>query len=134
MEVKSCKMCKHLFNSIGGLVICPTCNNKLEDKFKEIKEYIRENKGATITEVSEKFEIPTQQIKKWIKEERLTFSEDSVGGIECESCGTFIKTGRYCVSCKAELLQELSPRIKVSTPIKERQRMDNKMRFLNKTT
>lgn len=134
MEVRNCKICKHLFNSIGGLVICPTCNNKLEDKFKEIKEYIRDNKGATINDISEKFEIPTQQIKKWIKEERLTFSDDSFGGIECELCGTYIKTGRYCHSCKLEMMQELSPRIKATTPIKEKQKTDNKMRFLNKLT
>ena len=41
MEIKNCKMCNHLFNSIGGLVICPSCNNQLEEKFKNIKDYIK---------------------------------------------------------------------------------------------
>ena len=133
MEVKNCKMCKHLFNSIGGLTICPICSNILEDKFKQIKEYIRDNKGVTVNLISEKFDIPTQQIKKWIKEERLVFSEDSIGGIECEACGTYIKTGRFCNSCKTGLLQELNPKkVIINTPSQNRGRVDNKMRFLNK--
>lgn len=133
MDVKNCKMCKRLFNALSGQKICPTCLNKLENKFKEVKEYIRENKNCTINEVSEQMEIPVHQIKQWIREERLTFSEDSVGGIKCEKCGTFIRTGRYCAKCKNELLNALKPEKKIFENPKQIKTIDNKMRFLNKT-
>ena len=133
MDVKNCKICKRLFNALSGQKICPTCLNKLEDKFKEVKEYIRENKNCTINEVSEQMEIPVHQIKQWIREERLTFSEDSVGGIECEKCGTFIRAGRYCAKCKNELLNALKPEKKIFENPKQIKTIDNKMRFLNKT-
>lgn len=134
MEVRNCKMCRGLYNSIGGMKICPTCRQKLEDKFKDVKEYIRENKNTTIAEVSEAMDVPASQIKQWIREERLVFSDDSIGGIECEHCGKAIKTGRYCASCKTELLTALSPQKKVFEAAKPTKVHDNKMRFLNKTS
>lgn len=134
MDVRNCKMCKNLFNALSGQKICPNCANKLEEKFKEVKEYIRENKNCTMNEVSEEMDVPVQQIKQWIREERLTFSDDSVGGIECEKCGTFIRTGRYCAQCKTELLNALAPEKKVFEAPKATKTNDNKMRFLNKTS
>ena len=54
-------------------------------------------------EVSEVFDVSIAQIKQWIREERLSFADDSMIGIDCEGCGVTIKTGRYCKSCKDKL-------------------------------
>ncbi len=41
MEVITCKGCGKLFNYIQGQRICPSCQKKVEDKFVEVKKYVR---------------------------------------------------------------------------------------------
>ena len=53
MELMNCKNCKRLFNYIAGDPICPKCKELLEDKFQEVKKYIRENPGSNVDEVAE---------------------------------------------------------------------------------
>lgn len=45
MDVRNCKMCGHLFNYTNS-PLCPQCNKKLEERFQDVKEYIRENPGG----------------------------------------------------------------------------------------
>ena len=107
MEVKNCRECGRLFNYIGGPRVCIDCKSKLEDKFGEVKRYIEEHKNATVNEVSEVMEVSTKQINQWIREERLAFSEDSSIFFQCDSCGTNIRTGRFCDQCKSEMSRNL---------------------------
>lgn len=132
MEVRSCKMCKGLFNYLGGRPLCPKCIAALEDKFQDVKQYVIDNPNASISEVAEENEVPISQIKQWIREERLSFSKDSVVGIECESCGAMIKTGRFCDSCKNKLHSGLENAIKKPEPVREvKKKEDPRMRFLD---
>ena len=48
MEVMNCRNCKRLFNYITGPMICPACKDKLEKKFGEVKQFIRENPNKNI--------------------------------------------------------------------------------------
>lgn len=92
MEVKNCKNCGRLYNYIGGVYrLCPECMRKLEEKFQEVKDYIEDNPRADMREISEKCDVSTRQIEQWIREERLSFSDDSPIGIACEVCGATIK-------------------------------------------
>ncbi len=101
MEVKNCRNCGRIFNYIGGgMLICPVCAEEAEKKFAQVKEYIRENPGATIPIISRDNDVSVNQIEKWVREERLVFADDSPIGIECENCGVTIKYGRYCPKCK----------------------------------
>lgn len=133
MDVRNCKTCGKLFNYISGPPICTVCAKKLEDKFAEVKEYIYNHPGAGMQEVSENFEVSIAQIQKWIREERLSFAEDSLVGIECESCGANIKTGRFCQSCKDKLANNLSNIYKEPEKPKKMKESDvnPKMRFLD---
>ena len=118
MDVRNCKNCGKLYNYVSGQPpLCPSCVKALEDKFSIVKEYIYNHPGAGMQEVSEENDVTTMQIQKWIREERLSFSEDSAVGIECESCGKLIKTGRYCKSCKDKLASNLGSLYK--EPLKE---------------
>ncbi|MFA9376681.1 MAG: class I tRNA ligase family protein [Lachnotalea sp.] len=136
MDVRNCKRCKKLFNYLGGQSICPACALALEDEFQKVKTFLRNNPNALITSIAEENEVSIQQIKQWIREERLSFTEDSPVGIECEKCGTMIRTGRYCKSCKDTLTNSMNdaiskPRViveKVKKPIREKERM----RYLDK--
>ncbi len=115
--------------------MCPECREKLEQKFQNVKEYIRENPGASITQIADDNDVTTNQIKQWIREERLQFADDSPVGIECEGCGTTIKTGKYCDACKKNMASALSQSIekpKAPEPPKPKPENKNKMRFLEK--
>jgi flagellar operon protein (TIGR03826 family) len=133
MDIRNCKSCNKLFNYISGPSLCPHCKKILEDKFAEIKEYIYDNPGADMQDISEKFKVPVSQIKQWIREERLSFSEDSMIGLECERCGTLIKTGRYCKACKEKLAKGFIDLYQEEKPEQIRRdfKENPKMRFLD---
>lgn len=99
MDVRNCKKCKSLFNFTGD-PLCPKCVKEMEDKFMGVREYIRDNPNAPMTVVAEENDVPIQQIKKWIRQERLSFSKDSGISIDCEKCGRPILTGRFCKECQ----------------------------------
>lgn len=135
MEIITCKSCGRLFNYISGHRVCPACTKKLEDKFVEVKKYVRENPHVDISELSETMEVSVAQINRWVREERLAFSDDSPIGIPCESCGTIIKTGRFCDSCKSQLASGFRNAAgldrKKEPEARKRQSTTNKMRFLD---
>ncbi|MCI8408537.1 MAG: flagellar protein, partial [Lachnospiraceae bacterium] len=114
--------------------ICPTCSKKLEDKFEDVKEYIYNNPGANINQVAEENDVSIKQIKHWVREERLCFSDNSELGIECEKCGAMIKTGRFCQKCKKQLENSLSNMYETKKePVVQKKKSgsaDGKMRFL----
>ena len=136
MNVRNCRKCGKLFNYISGMPICPACKDKLEEKFQEVKKYIRENRFADIKEVAEQCEVEVGQIQQWIREERLEFTEDSAVKMPCENCGEMIRSGKYCEKCKREMTNNLSsvmnkPKAVLVEP-KKPQSTGNKMRFLDR--
>ena len=135
MDVISCKNCGRLFNYLQGPPLCQACRKKLEDKFTEVRNYIRENDSATMKEISDAMEISVKQIKQWVREERLTFSSESPVGIECESCGAMIRTGRFCDKCKGTMASNLTKMYAVTPPKEEKAKGKDKdrMRFLDKS-
>ena len=95
MNVRNCRKCGKLFNLVMGVPICPACKEALEKKFQEVKKYVQDNKGVTIHDVVENCDVEAQQVRQWVREERLEFSSEGVTGIICEKCGTTIATGRF---------------------------------------
>lgn len=134
MDVRNCKACGKLFNFMDGPPLCPTCLKALDLKFEEVKEYIYDHPGAGIQEVSEEKDVSISQIKNWVRQERLSFSDESPIGLECESCGAIIKTGRYCKNCKDRTANHLNEAYKKSAPTvhKKEVKENPKMRFLDK--
>ena len=126
MEIVSCKECGKLFNFIRGQRVCPACSRKLEDKFMEVKKYVREHPNVDVKELSEEMDVSVRQINRWVREV----------GLPCESCGVTIKTGRFCDKCKAELAtgfrhaagQDKRP---APQPAPRKSVADSRMRFLD---
>ena len=134
MEVRNCKGCGRLFNYNGGMPLCPGCVTKLEEKFQDVKEYLRQNPNAPLSVVSEENDVSVKQIKQWVREERLTFTEESQITLECENCGSKIRTGRFCDKCKTSLHNDLSGAIKKSGTITSKPKSGHekdRMRFLD---
>ena len=107
MEVRACRSCGRLFNYIAGPPRCPACADALEKKFQQVKAYIWDHKTASLQEISDVNDVSVGQLRQWVREERLSFTNDSPVGLECENCGAIIKTGRYCANCKSKLSNTL---------------------------
>ena len=134
MNARNCRKCGKLFNYVSGPPICIACREALEVKFQEVKEYIREHKGASIPEVSEACDVSQSQIQQWLKDERLEVEEGSGIALLCENCGEPISSGRFCVKCKNSMADQLSESIRKPVAPKPEPKKDTKenpkMRFL----
>lgn len=132
MEVKNCKGCGTLFNYIGGAPLCANCQKDLEEKFDLVKQYIYDNPGANISQVADDNEVTVSQIKKWVREERLEFTESSSVQLDCESCGKPVRTGKYCPACKDKMQNRFGDMYREAKPeVKKQKRDGNRMRFLD---
>ena len=64
MDVRNCKDCGKIFNYLSGAPLCPACMKKLDDKYSIVKEYIYDNPGDSIQQVSEENGVSVGQLKK----------------------------------------------------------------------
>jgi len=136
-DVRNCKKCGRIFNYIGGSPLCPACREHEEKDFQRIKQYLYENPGASLTQVSIDLDISVEMIRRFLREGRLEIAnEDGNLILECENCGKSIKTGRYCMECERELASGLK-----SAASQMKQKLDGQflrqdrsfgMRYLNK--
>ena len=107
MNVRNCSRCGKIFNYVAGQPICETCRKELEQDYQKVKDYIKDNPNQGLKEVAEACEVPENQLKQWVREERLMFSKGA-GAITCEKCGAPIETGRFCEKCKATMTTDLN--------------------------
>lgn len=133
MEVKTCKQCKRFFNYLSGPVLCSACRDALEEKYGEVKEYVREHPREGINEVAAANDVSVSQIRRWIREERLAFAPESGIGIDCESCGRMILSGRLCQACKDKLLNQVDSMYHTEDSVVARKHKEAaRMRFVDK--
>lgn len=134
MDVRTCRKCKKIFNYLTGPILCPACREALEQKFQEVKKYIQEHRGVNMQEVADVCEVDMQQIRQWLREERLELAEDSAIVLACESCGCAIRSGRFCDKCRNAMANNLQSLIQNNKPTEStlyRKEKDNaRMRFL----
>ena len=115
MEVKNCRMCRRLFNYLGGKNICPVCKEALEKKFLQVRDYVRDNPTSGLQQIAEENEVDVQQVRDWIKEGRLEISKGSPISLACEKCGAPIIKGRFCEKCNKNMANNLSKLVEAST-------------------
>lgn len=133
MDVTNCRGCGRLFNVLSNERLCPQCRQKVEDVFAKVKQYLEDNPNSSVNQVAEANEVSVKQIKQWVREERLTFSADSMQGIDCENCGKMIRTGRFCDSCRQSLANTLRSAMDVPKSFESEhrnQKEKDRMRFL----
>ncbi|GAE09095.1 flagellar protein [Paenibacillus sp. JCM 10914] len=79
----------------------------IEKEYEKCVTYLREQKGATIHEVSEATEVSVRQITKFIKEGRISIANAPNLAYPCEVCGILIRESNMCDSCRTRLTREL---------------------------
>lgn len=102
MASYECQRCHHMFQRIGNEEVCSTCAPLDEEEFRRIKEYISQHQGASSSEVVRALGVTINQIKRYLKEERLEIVGDNKGFLRCEKCGKPLNSGRLCDACYKE--------------------------------
>lgn len=108
--VKECSQCKRPLPVSYEFDICPTC--KEINLFAEVREFIRNN-DVNEFEVAEKFGIPRNMVKSWIRDGRIEYKDGSgdkrLKDCYCIECGTPIFSGTMCGEClRKSHLKEIS--------------------------
>ena len=106
MEMRNCRRCGKLFGYVDK-PICQDCLRQDEDDFKIVKEYIYDHPRCALSEVSTVTGVSVKKITKFLKDGRLEVIEGMVEMLDCEKCGTPIKTGRLCNDCSGQFSRDI---------------------------
>ena len=104
--MKTCKGCGNPFVPQNNEDFCFRCRNSDSAKEAEIMDYLRNNPGVSILEVSRHTRLPKGTLLNMAREGRfagITLGKDF--GRPCPVCGKMITSGTYCPSC-FELLKK----------------------------
>lgn len=124
-ELANCKRCGRVFvKTVRD--ICNECYKEEEQLFEKVYKYIRkkENRTATIQEVSEATDVEESLIMKWVKEKRIHTKDFPNLTYECERCGKPIQDGKICEDCALELKKQLE-REEMIRKLKEQEKQKN---------
>lgn len=115
-DLRNCAKCGRLFG-YSGSPFCSFCIEEEEDKYKVVRDYLYDNPGSSVVDVSEATGVPTEMIMKFLREERLQLSSDNANMLlECETCGRPIVSGRFCQNCKDDLKKALRKEFGLDKP------------------
>ena len=110
MDIRNCSRCGNIY-AYDGFNICMKCRRQDEEDFQKVKEYLDENPGATITEVTEETGVDSKKIIEFLRQGRLEVEDEANLLLSCERCGASIKTGRFCEKCILEMQKEFKQSI-----------------------
>ncbi|ETT65490.1 MULTISPECIES: TIGR03826 family flagellar region protein [Paenibacillus] len=111
MNLDNCPRCGRLFvKNLMGL--CQSCIKELEHEYEICVNYLRENKGTNIQELSDATGISIKEITRFIREGRISIANAPNMMYPCEVCGTLIRDGHMCDSCRSRLRKDLTNAVK----------------------
>jgi len=96
------KICANNFRNM-----CPDCIKIVDAECDRCFKYLKENKLVTLDELSKATEVSTAQIIKFIREGRIIIKNNPNMAIKCEMCGSSIKEGTICKTCKEKINKEV---------------------------
>lgn len=107
MDIANCPRCGKVF-ARNFRDICQKCYAEIEQEYVACAEYLRENRGTAITELSEATGVSIKQITKFVKEGRISMVDAPNLTYPCESCGMPIREGNMCTSCRDRLKADIT--------------------------
>ena len=78
---------------------CTECGFVMYDDFGIVRNYLKEHRGATQSDVSRATGVSMETIRQFLREERLEVAAGSGVMLSCEICRAPIRSGRYCEEC-----------------------------------
>lgn len=107
LNISNCPRCGKIF-ARGMKDICPACVKDIDKEYDTCVKYLRENKGATIHDVSNETKVSIKQITKFIKEGRISLYNAPNMAYPCEICGMVIREGGMCDECRKRLAKDVN--------------------------
>ncbi|WP_110112539.1 TIGR03826 family flagellar region protein [Bacillus sp. CGMCC 1.16541] len=109
-DIINCPNCHSIFRKNAFREVCDTCFKDEERQFNLVYNFIRQrqNRTATLLQVTNATGVSEALIYKFIKQKRLQISQFPNLGYPCEQCGELIQTGKICGGCQARFNKELS--------------------------
>ncbi|WP_025027194.1 TIGR03826 family flagellar region protein [Caldalkalibacillus mannanilyticus] len=107
-QLDNCPKCGKLFVK-GIRDVCSDCYKLEEEEYKKVNAYLKkkENRQASLYEVSEATAVTVKQITKFIRQGRISLNDLPNMGLPCETCGEPTKTGSICPACRAKLTKQV---------------------------
>ena len=106
MNLANCPQCGKLYvANLRGM--CGNCIKDIDQQYERCNQYLRENKGTTITELSEAVDVSIKQISTFIREGRISIANAPNMGYACEVCGTPIRENNMCEPCRTRLTKDI---------------------------
>ncbi len=96
--LKNCPICGKVYPDSGGRA-CPDCIREENEQYLIVSEYLRDNKGASVSQVAEHTGVPERQILKFLREGRLEITGSGEALLQCRLCGKPIVAGQVCEEC-----------------------------------
>ncbi|MGM8215196.1 TIGR03826 family flagellar region protein [Bacillaceae bacterium W0354] len=108
-ELANCPNCGKLFVK-GVQSVCRECYLEEEEKYAIVYEFLRqkENRQATVLEVSEATGVEEALIMKFVKQRRLLQANFPNLTYPCDRCGKPIREGKMCKSCVEDIREGLT--------------------------
>lgn len=122
-KLANCSRCDALFvQTVRD--ICPKCYQQVEQEYDKCARFLRkrENRGATIRQVSEATGVSVRQITRFIKEGRISIEGNPNLGYPCEVCGEPIRAGNVCDNCLKGLKHEISQQLELDQRLEQEAR------------
>jgi len=107
LNIANCPRCGRVFAK-GIRDVCHKCYENIENEYNICIQYLRDNKGATIKELSDETNVSVKQITKFIKEGRISLYNAPNLSYPCESCGVLIRDGTICEVCRSRLTTDVN--------------------------
>ena len=98
-KYKYCQFCGCPIDAKSEINVCSVCEEN--ELFHKVKDFIREN-NVNEFQVASEFNIPINQVKKWIRDGRIEYKKDdtkTIVGLHCQLCGGDVMFGTLCPKC-----------------------------------
>lgn len=103
-KLKNCPECGRVFVAHVATV-CPDCQKKIDEEYQRCVDFLRQrqNRMATLQQLSAGTGVSVKRITQFIREGRLSLAEHPNLGYPCDRCGALIREGRLCPDCLSSL-------------------------------
>src|SRR5690606_25191780 len=83
------------------------CLKEVDQQLLKCIEYLRENKGCTLQQLSEATGVPTRTIIRFIRDGRIATMSSPNLATPCEHCGEPAIGSNLCDPCRRKLSQDI---------------------------
>jgi flagellar operon protein (TIGR03826 family) len=126
-QLANCLQCGGLYIRNAFRDSCAACYKEEEKLLTIIHQFIRkrQNRMATLEQVTIATGVSEEQIQKFIQQGRLRVKEFPNLGYSCSGCGNLIQTGAMCENCLRGFEQELEEIKKMEERLQQVNREDS---------